>query len=657
MPFWYGGDYNPEQWPHEIWPEDVRLMKRAGVTVATLNVFSWAQIEPREGHFVFEWLDDIIGLLHSAGIRVDLATATASPPAWLSRQHPEILPVTADGVTLWPGSRQHYSASSPVYRRYAARLVRMLAERYGSHPAIVAWHVGNEFANDNARDYSDVAADSFRSWLRAKYGDIDALNTGWGTSFWSQRYAEFGEILPPRSTPTFGNPAQLLDFDRFSSDEHLACYLAEVEILRELSPSIPITTNFMGFFKGLDYWEWARHVDFLSDDSYPDPAVPGSHIDAAMSRDLMRSLGGGGPWVLMEQATSAVNWRSMNAPKPPGLMRALSFQAVARGADGIMFFQWRQSVQGAEKFHSAMLPIQGAEHRIYAEVEALGAELATLPMLEGSRVEAARVAIVFDWQSWWSIEQAAMPSTVDYIDGIRGWYRELYARGTLVDFVRPEADLSGYALVIVPSLFVTSAETLTALGLYAAAGGTLLVTYLTGITDQSAKFTEGGFLGPLADVLGVRLQEFAPRPAGFAEFVTVLDADVFERFADGPVAGEPLVTWRPHGAGQAVYVAGSLTEEQQRRVLDRALTNARGDLGLSGRPGTSDGASSRQRSPGLEIVKRGDLVFAINFDDKPVNVETTGARLIGPGHESGVVQLKQYEVAVWRARADQSTSA
>jgi beta-galactosidase len=657
MPLWYGGDYNPEQWPHEVWNDDVRLMKRAGVTVATLNVFSWAQLEPRDGQFEFAWLDDIIARLHSAGIRIDLATATASPPAWLSRAHPEILPATAEGVTLWPGSRQHYSASSPVYRRFAARLVRMLAERYGEHPALIAWHVGNEFANDNGRDYGDVAARSFRTWLREKYSTIDVLNEAWGTSFWSQKYADFDEILPPRSTPTFGNPAQLLDFDRFSSDEHLACYLAEVEILRELSPGIPITTNFMGFFKGLDYWEWARHVDFVSDDSYPDPADPQSHLDAAMSRDLMRSLGGGAPWVLMEQATSAVNWRPVNTPKAPGQMRALSFQALARGADGIMFFQWRQSVQGAEKFHSAMLPAQGPEHRIFHEVEALGAELATLPMLEGSRVNGARVAIVFDWQSWWSIEQRATPASVDYIEGIRGWYRELSARGLVVDFARPDADFSAYAVVIVPSLFVADPETLTGLGRYAAAGGTLLVTYLTGITDQSARFSEGGFLGLLAGVLGVRVEEFAPQTTGFAEFVTVFDADVVERFADGPLEGEPLVTQRTHGDGQAMYIAGGLDAEQRHRVLDRVLASAGVRFGAQeGRAGIADDGPHLRRGQ-AEVVRRGDLVFAINFGSSSARVEVEGKRLIGPQSESGVVDLKQYEVAVWSSPTPQQSSA
>lgn len=631
---WYGGDYNPEQWTREVWSEDAQLMTRAGVTVVTVGVFSWAELEPRNGEFEFEWLDDVLNGLHAVGIRVDLATATASPPAWMSHDHPEILPRTVDGVTLWPGSRQHYSASSPVYRRYAGRLVRMLAERYGKHPALAAWHVGNEFANDNPRDYGDAAAQAFRTWLQGKYGNIQALNAAWGTSFWSQRYNTFDEVLPPRSTPSFGNPAHLLDFDRFSSDEHLACFLAEVEILKEISPGVPITTNFMGFFKSLDYWKWAQHVDFVSDDSYPDPADPQSYIEAAMARDLMRSLGDGAPWILMEQSTSAVNWRSMNAAKPPGLMRALSLQALARGADGVMFFQWRQSIAGAEKFHSAMLPAQGPEHRIHQEVRALGAELKTLAAVAGSRVEPARVAIVFDWQSWWSIEQTALPTTINYIEGIRTWYRDLYRRGVLVDFAKPGDHLGAYELVIVPSLFVTSTETLTTLGDYAGEGGKLLVTYLTGITDEDTRFVGGGFLGSLSTVLGVRIEEFAPHDTGFAEVLTITGADVFAEHEEGPLLGEPLVTHRSHRAGEAWYVAGDLNDSQRDQLLKQLL------------PGAETDATGRD---GVEIVRRGELTFAMNFTETTALVPMGGDRLIGPEEQGGFVRLERYDSAVWRA--------
>src|SRR3954452_3458192 len=239
----YGGDYNPEQWPEEIWREDVRLMQEAGVNLGSVGIFSRALLEPEPGSFDFGWLDRVLDLLHGGGIRVDLATATASPPPWLSTAHPESLPVTKDGKTLWPGGRQAYCPSSTAYREAAARLVRALAERYGEHPALELWHINNEYGRHVSECYCDASAAAFRVWLEAKYGTLDALNDAWGTAFWSQRYHAWEEILPPRLAPNFINPTQQLDFQRFSSDELLACYRAEAEILRPTG--IPITTNFM----------------------------------------------------------------------------------------------------------------------------------------------------------------------------------------------------------------------------------------------------------------------------------------------------------------------------------------------------------------------------------------------------------------------------
>jgi beta-galactosidase len=347
----YGGDYNPEQWAEEVWDEDVRLMREAGVNLVSLGIFSWAKLEPRPGEYDFGWLDRIIGLLYENGVMVNFATATASPPPWLAKLHPESLPVTQNGVVLHPGARQHYCTSSAAYKERAAELVRRTTNRYKDHPALAMWHVNNEYGCHVAECYCDASAQHFREWLRARYGDLDILNEAWGTAFWSQRYGEWGEILPPRSAPTFANPTQQLDFRRFSSDALLELHEMEKEILREATPDVPITTNFMGFFKPVDYWKWAAREDLVADDSYPDPSDPEAHVGAAMSRDLMRSLGGGAPWVLMEQTTVRVNWRNRNVPKRPNEMRLWSYGAVARGAEGIMFFQWRQSPeQGPRSF-------------------------------------------------------------------------------------------------------------------------------------------------------------------------------------------------------------------------------------------------------------------------------------------------------------------
>ena len=434
----YGADYNPEQWPEELWPEDVARMREAGVTMVSLGIFSWARIQPREGEFDFGWLDRVIDLLHGGGIAVDLATATASPPPWASAAYPELLPQDEDGAVYWPGSRQQFAPSSPVYRRLAAELVTAIAERYAQHPAVVMWHVNNEYGCHLNMDYSDAARDAFRRWLADRYGTVDALNVAWGTNFWSQRYQSFDEVFPPRKAPYSLNPGQMLDYRRFTSDMLLECYLMERDLIRAAGATQPITTNFMGPFKPANYAQWAEHLDLVSDDAYPDPNDPESFRAAAFQRDLVRSLKPEVPWILMEQATNALNWRPSNAPKAPGQMAALSAQAIGRGADGILFFQWRQSRAGAEKFHSAMLPHSGTDTRTWREAVALGGQLAALPALPAGARD-ARVALVFDWENWWAVEASDHPSNVlDYLEVVQRWYRALHRRHVQVDIVPPE---------------------------------------------------------------------------------------------------------------------------------------------------------------------------------------------------------------------------
>ncbi|TCK59248.1 beta-galactosidase [Curtobacterium sp. PhB136] len=624
---WYGGDYNPEQWPSDVWDEDVRLMQRAGVTVATVGVFSWAKLEPRDGYFAFDWLDDVLGRLHAGGIGVDLATATASPPPWLTTAHPDVLPVTADGVTLSVGSRQQYSPSSATYRRYADRLVRAIAERYRDHPALVAWHVNNELACHVPYDHSDESAKAFRTWLQDRYGDLDTLNEAWGTSFWSQAYSDWQEVVPPRAAPTFLNPTQLLDWDRFSSDAWLGVLRAEAAILREVSPGVPVTTNFMGLYKPSDYWAWAREVDFVSDDHYVDPAEPDAHVRAALTRDLMRSLGAGKPWILMEQATSAVNWRPQNAVVPAGWHRTLSLQAVARGADGVMQFQWRQSRAGAEKFHSAMVPHAGTDTRVFRETVELGADLADLADVVGTTLT-ADVAIVLDWDSWWAIEQQATPAQLDYAAIVRRWYTVLWRRGVLVDFVSPSGDLGGYRVVVAPAVQVLPAAAQQNLASFVDDGGELVVGYQTGILDERLRAVLDGYLGALQRVLGVHVEEFAPAaaPAGgtlpafridglaggeateWGEVVRVHDAEVLSTFAGGFLDGLPAITRRPGAAGgSAWYVATAPSDLDT--LVKAVLEHAAVSVPWPPLP------------EGTERVRRGPVEFLLNHTARAVTVD------------------------------------
>jgi beta-galactosidase len=623
MAIYYGGDYNPEQWPEDVWPEDVRLMRRAGVNLATVGVFSWARIQPDEAVFDYGWLDRVLDLLHANGIAVDLATGTASTPPWATSRYPGIHARNREGATLWPGSRQHYAPTSPDYRRLATDLVVHTVQRYADHPAVVLWHINNEYGCHTGYDYSESAAVAFRDWLRARYGDVDTLNDAWGTMFWSQRYGDFDQIVPPRLAPYSVNPGGLLDFRRFSSDAMLDLLRMEKRIIRDAGASQPITTNFMGAFPSTDYWRWADELDVVSDDSYPDPRDPESFRSAAFSRDLMRSLKPGKAWILMEQAPNEVNWRDNNAAKAPGQMAALSMQAVARGADGVLFFQWRQASAGSEKFHSAMLPHAGPETRTYREIEMLGADLAATGELPAPGGE-ARVAIVLDWDNWWAIDQPDHPAQFDYLAQVRGWHAAFHELNVQVDVVRPDGPFDAYELIVAPSLYLIRDPS--ALIGHVTGGGRLLVTAFSDVVDEHDRLLPGGFTRRLGPILGVSVLDFpGVRPGEavvnwvggafgadvVAEILRVDGAEVVGRFD----SGAPAVTRNRAGRGEAYYVA-TMPDPTGRTAIVRHLVERGGIepvmVGLPDR---------------VEACARGDVITVINHS--PV-VVATGDAVLGP---------------------------
>lgn len=635
----FGGDYNPEQWPREIWREDVALMRRAGVNLVTVGVFSWAAIEPTAGAREFGWLDEVLDLLHDAGIGVDLATPTASPPPWLGLQHPDTLPVDRDGVRLAAGSRNQFSPSSRVYREHALAITRDLAARYASHPAIRMWHVGNEYGQ---LDHGDEAAREFRLWLQARYGTIDALNDAWGTAFWSQHYASFEEILPPRRAPYLINPTQSVDFRAFSSDQMLRCYRELRDAIRETGAMQPITTNFMGFFAHADYWAWADSVDVISDDQYPDPADPNSPSDIALVQELMRSLGGGKPWMLMEQAVSATSWRPHNLPKTPARARLDSLQAVARGADGICYFQWRQSHAGAERFHSAMLPHAGADSEVFEGIVRQGADLQKLRAVVGARIE-AQTAILFDWNSWWHSDEPARPTTrLDSVAEISRWYRPLWRRGVAVDIVGPHSDLSGYKTIVLPHSYVITPDTAAALRRAVERGAHVVVGAFSGVADERGHILNGRAPVLVRDLVGVSGEEWGGLPdeptpltltaeaaadlgtdAGTAailgEKLRAEGAEVLASFAAGDLAGRPAVTRHAVGAGAAWYLGAVVDDDLLGAVLGRAVTQA----GVAGILTTTP----EPLPAGIEAVRRGDALFLLNHGDRAAHVPLPGTHV------------------------------
>lgn len=654
----FGCDYNPEQWDPAVWREDVALMREVGVSLVAINIFGWSDLQGPDGGIDFSRLDEIIGLLHDADIRVNLGTGTSSPPPWLAARHPEILPMTIDGTLRYPGGRQAWCPSSPVFRRYALDLVEAVAERYGQHPAVALWHVSNELGCHNAHCYCDVSAAAFRRWLRERYGSIAALNRAWGTSFWSQRYTDWDEIGTPRLTPATRNPGQVLDFSRFSSDELLGHYRAELEVIRRHS-RVPVTTNFMvtAHIRELDYWTWAPEMDVIANDHYLDHRLADPSSELAFAADLTRGLAGGGPWMLMEHSTGSVNWQPHNLAKAPGQMLRDSLQHVARGADSVCFFQWRASLQGSEKFHSALIPHAGTDSALWREAVDLGAVLERMGEVAGTRV-VGDVAMLFSWEAWWATDAENRPSSaISYLDQVWATHRALREAGATVDIVRPGADLTGYRLIVVPGLHLVRDHEAATLDAAVRAGAHALVTFYSGIVDEDDRVRPGGYPGVWRDLLGIRVEEFSPvlpeqevllesgtRASLWTERLTATDADVLDRFVGGPAGGLPALTRRrgTDGAGDAWYLATLPDGAGLARIIDQALTAA----------GAGRAAGARA---GVDVIRRvaedRSYRFIINHGSEDVLLNARGVDLVTGDTATGTIRVPMGAVRVIREDA------
>lgn len=515
----FGGDYNPDQWSEETWDDDVRLMKKAGVNTVALAIFSWDRIQPQENRWDFGWLDRIIDKLGKAGIATDLASATATAPLWLYEKHPEVLPCDKFGHPVNAGSRQSWSPTSPVFKKYALTLCRKLAERYGANPYVTAWHMGNEYGWNNRNDYSDNALNAFRLWCERKYGTIGALNQAWGTTFWGQEMNSFDEVLIPRfmGADSMVNPGQKLDFERFGNDMLLDFYKAERDAIAEICPDKPFTTNFMVSTDQccMDYADWANEVNFVSNDHYFHEGGE-MHLDElACSDALMDSFALGKPWYVMEHSTSAVQWKPLNMRKRKGETVRDSLAHVAMGADAINFFQWRASAFGAESFHSAMVPHAGEDTKLFRQVCELGETLRTLADagVQGSELERSDTAILFSAESEWATRSETLPSMkLNHWHDVRDWYRAFLNAGSRADIVPLKYDWSDYKTVVLPTVLMLSAVDTRRLADFAAAGGRVVVGYATGLIDENFHTWLGGYPGAgnglLRDMLGIRGEEF-----------------------------------------------------------------------------------------------------------------------------------------------------
>lgn len=595
---WFGGDYNPDQWDEQVWKQDVEEMKRQHVNVVTLPVFSWAHLQPAEDHFDFEWLDRILDLLYENGIHVIMATPTAAQPAWMSKKYPEILPVDIAGRKKQHGARNNFCPNNETYRMFSRRIAGAMAKRYCKHPAIVLWHVNNEYGT---RCYCENCSRKFRSWLKERYGNLETLNERWNTRFWGHTYYQWDEI----SAPTYLNemlydsnagrditffPSMAIDYDRFMSQSIQGCFENERDEIRKYMPDTPITTNVMAPYRTLDLFSWGKSLDVLAWDCYPSndeiirddlPAVLG------MKFDLMRGVKNGQPFLLMEQTPSQQNWLAYNSQKRPGVMRLWSYQALAHGSESVLFFQWRQSRSGFEKYHAAMLPHAGhSQTRVCRELTQLGSELESLRDQLLDAKTNARVAIVFDWPNWWTVEYSSGPSVdLRYQEQVENYYKVLHKNNIAVDIVSKKTDLSKYDIILAPVLCMVDDEFAQKCKEMVKAGKTFITTFFSGMVDENDRVILGGYPGAFRELLGIWVEEtdaLLPQQKNrvcpvstdesylcgmLCDVVHAEGAQVKAVYGEDYYAGMPCVTENKFGSGKAVYVATAVEEEYLEKLL------------------------------------------------------------------------------------------
>lgn len=514
--FLFGGDWNPEQWPEDTWEHDLDMLEDAHINEVTINVFSWALLQPAEDRYDFSMLDKIVALLVKHDFNIVMATGTAALPGWMVRLHPETIRTEQNGTRHVFGGRHNFCPTSPYFRKASRALAAHVAERYAGTSGLVAWHVCNEYGGGGGLCYCDHCAEAFRTWLKNKYGTVEALNKAWCANFWSHTIYDWGDVVPPVSYGDGISDAKCvvsglqMDYRRFQNQAQLACYTNERDAIRAYDAATPITTNLMGTFKDLDYFEWAKEMDVVSWDNYPGMDTPPSFT--AMCHDLMRGIGGNKPFMLMEQTPNQQNWFPFCKVKRPGEVRKLSWQAVSHGADTVQFFQMKQSIGGCERFHGAVIAHDGTEQsRVFKETAALGGELDRIgKRIMGSQIR-AKVVIMFDWQSYWSLEGCVGPTAgFSYPNEVHRFYRAFWRRNVPVDIIEsttPLDKLKQYDLVVAPALITVLPGVAETLESYVSEGGSFITGYMAGIHDEHDLVVPGGYPGKLRDLMGVWVEE------------------------------------------------------------------------------------------------------------------------------------------------------
>lgn len=605
----HGGDYNPEQWLDrpDILEEDIRLMKEAGVNVVTLGVFSWSVIEPVEGEFHFTWLHDIMDRLYENGIYTVLSTPSGARPAWLDEKYPSALRTSRKRIQNLHGQRHNHCITSPDYRRLVRAVDERLAEQFGAHPGLILWHLSNELGGECA---CELCQEKFREFLRKKYHNhIEELNQQWWTTFWSHRYNDFSQIEGPAAHGEKSIHGLNLDWKRFTTENTIDFLRSEARVFREKTPEIPITTNFMHLYPALDYNKLSKEIDIVSWDSYPRYGNPDQSLydisaENAFDHVIMRSFKKDRPFMMMESVPSLVNWHEFNKAKRPGEHRVTALQAIACGSDTVQYFQWRKSRGSYEQFHGAVIDHLGrSDTRVFRDVAEVGALLETLSEVSGSTVR-SKAALLFDWDNWWAIEDAAAFSdkTKKYPQTCLNMFKLFLQNGVDVDVISSEEPLDGYEVVVAPMLYLIKPQVADHLKKFVSGGGQLIGTYITGYVNENTLCYLGGFPGGgLTELFGLYTEEIdtlypkekngvqfvsdAPVSGTFSardycEIVKIQDASVLAAYTDDFYSGTPAVTVHPYGQGNAYYVAARMEEDGMNALLKQILA----DAGIACRP-------------------------------------------------------------------------
>lgn len=658
---WYGGDYSPDQWDKETLVRDMQLFQKAGVNLVTLPVFSWAKLEPEEGVYCFEWLDEILDVVHQHGISVSLATSTVSQPAWMSKKYPEVLPVDIAGRRRTHGMRMFFCVNSEKYRERAAALAEEMAKRYQNYPGLAAWHVANEYGT---YCYCPTCEAKFQKWLEERYISIENLNKCWYTSFWGRTVYQFDEIrLPTELNDDYRfNPAVQQDYLRFITDSTAECFRNEAEVLRRYTPDIPVFSNMSGFIKKIDQFRLNEEMDVVGWDNYP---TPGDEMSfPAMKHDIMRGLKNGASYWVAEQSPNQQNWQPYNKLKKPGEVRRIAYQGIGRGADASLFFQLRQSWGGQEKFHGALISHAGScETRIYKECADLGKELEQLsPAFVGGKVT-AEVGMLFEWDNWWALELCSGPSAdMDYLAQMHHYYKPFYHQNIPVDILKPDADFGKYKMIVAPLLCMVKPGVAEKLTQFVKEGGTLIATYMTGLMDENSQCSFGAYPGKLREVLGLWVEEtdallpeeenrilanmetLALQGNYFGTFLCDIihpeTAEVLATYGDDFYAGTPCITHNRYGEGNAYYIA----TQPDSHFMDEFIGMTTAGADINPVLPTSRNVEAVQR-----ITEKQETIVLLNYSSETGWAElngTTYKNLLEEKEETGRILIPAGEVKV-----------